>query len=153
MDRAKVAMVIGGTIPASVYGELSDLIESTNLAVEWDGDPFDRDRFTSGKSLRLYAQEVSGGSFDDIEEFCVDLHIPFSRWNGSNAGSISPKRVVFMGTGKPVSYVTTEDDDILIDRDTIKKLASIEAIMAYFDAADTATPPLIVTEETASKSA
>ena len=54
------------------------------------------------------------------------------------------ERVVFTGTDEPAPFVADEDDHVLIGRDTIDRLGSIEAIRAYFDAADFVVPPLIV---------
>lgn len=58
--------------------------------------------------------------------------------------SANGERVVFTGSGEPASFAADEDDHILIGRDTVDRLGSIEAIRAHFDAADFVAPPLIV---------
>jgi hypothetical protein len=50
---------------------------------------------------------------------------------------------VFTGDGAPVSFAADEDA-VVINRGTVEKLASLDAIIAYFDAADVRVPPLVV---------
>ena len=51
---------------------------------------------------------------------------------------------MFTGIGEPQGYAADEDDYILMGRCTAQRLGSYAAIIAHFDAADFAIPPLVV---------
>ena len=51
---------------------------------------------------------------------------------------------MFAGMGESVSYASDEEDRVVIDRDTIEQLGSVEAIRAHFAAAEFLVPPLVV---------
>lgn len=146
-DRVSASITLGGTISPPCYAALADLIAAEGLATEWDGEIFEPGHRTPGKPLQLFAHEVPWGRFEHLESWCVEHGVPFARWAGGYAGEWTAERVVFTGTGEPRSFTADENDGVIfIDRGTIEQLGSIEAILAYFDAADTAVPPLIVDE-------
>ena len=142
MDRK--CLTIGGTVTPAVYAELADIIAAEGLSTEWDGEPFSPDQRTEGEELRLFAHEVAWGRFEELEAWCVEHAIPFARWSGAYGGEWGAERVVFTGSGEPISYAADEDDRVVIHRDTAERLGSIEAILAHFDAADFRLPPLVV---------
>lgn len=146
-DRVPASIAIGGTLTAADYAELTALATAEGLSTEWGGPRFAPADRTPGAPLRLYAHDVAWGSFDDLEEWCVGKSIPFSRWCGGCAGEWGPERIVFTGEGEPTSFAADEDDDIVVSRQVVEKLGSIEAILAHFDAATIALPPLIIEGE------
>ncbi len=75
---------------------------------------------------------------------CAANAVSFTRWSDAYAGQWGAERVVFTGTGEPMSFAADEDDHVLIGRETAEQLGSVEAIRAHFDAADFAVPPLII---------
>jgi len=143
-DRVSASIVLGGTITASDYAELSEIIADERLSTEWDGPTYAPDHRVVGEPLSLYAHEVAWGSFDTLEACCVEKKIPFTRWSGAYAGQWGAERVVFTGEGAPTSYAVDEEDYVVIDRGTVQQLGSIDAILAHFDAADASIPPLLV---------
>ncbi|OQW70218.1 MAG: hypothetical protein BVN33_17720 [Proteobacteria bacterium ST_bin13] len=143
-DRVSASITIGGLLSRSTYAELVEHIHAEGLATEWDGEPFEAHHRTMGAPLNLYAHEVAGGRFDALESWCVQNRLPFARWSGGYAGQWGPERVIYRGEGTLASYVVTEDDEIVIARGTIEQLGSLEAVLAHFDAADFAIPPLAV---------
>ena len=147
-DRVSASITLGGTIAPSAYAELADVIAAENLSTEWDGEPFTPDQRSEGETLRLVAHEVAWGRFENLEAWCVEHRVPFARWSGAYGGQWGAERVVFTGEGEPISYAANEDDRILIDRDSAELLGSMEAILAYFDAADAVIPPLAIGDET-----
>lgn len=147
-DRVSASIVVGGTITAADYVELAEIIADEGLSIEWDGERFEPMHRTVGESLSLYADEVAWGCFETLEAWCVEKKLPFSRWAGGYGGEWTAERVVFTGEGEPTSFTADEDDRIMVDRFTVEKLGSIEAIIAYFDAADCAIPPLVVEDDT-----
>lgn len=44
-------------------------------------------------------------------------------------------------------YACDEEDHIVVPRETVEKLASFEAVIAYFDRADFKVPPFVITDE------
>jgi len=143
-DRVSASIMIGGTLGAAEFEELTDLIASEGLAIEWDGEPFEPHHHVPGEPLRLFAHEVAGGSFGDLESWCRSHGLPFVRWCGGYPGQWGPERVVATGGGSATSYAVTEDDEVVISRSTVEKLGSFEAVLAHFDAAEFTVPPLVV---------
>ncbi len=148
-DRVSASIVIGGELDAPAFAELAELIAAERLAVEWDGDPFEPEHRVDGEPLRLFAHEVAGGRFEEIEDWCVMHRVPFVRWCGGYSGQWGPERVVAIGDGKEVSYAVTEDDEVVISRSTIAALGSLDAIFAHFDAAEFVVPALVVADAAA----
>lgn len=151
-DRVSASIVLGGTLTASAFADLADLIVAEGLSTEWDGAPFEPGDLEPGKPLSLFAHEVAGGTFDEIEAWCVTNGTPFVRWCGEYAGQWGPQREVFTGSGVPVTYAVTEDGEVVIDRFTIEKLGSLKLILARFDAAEFSVPPLVIRGEPAASS-
>lgn len=82
------------------------------------------------------------GRLDVLEAYCVEHHLPFTRWSGGCVGAVEPERLVFQGIGVPRLFCGIEDDYVMIDRHTVQALGSFAAIIALFDLADFAVPPL-----------
>lgn len=143
-DRVSASIIVGGTVDADQFDELADVIAGECLAVEWDGEPFAPHHHVAGEPLRLFAHEVAGGTFDDLEQWCLSRGLPFVRWSGGYSGQWGPERVVSTGAGVTTSYAVTEDDEVVVSRSTVEALGSIEAITGHFDAADFTVPPLNV---------
>lgn len=143
-DRVSASIVLGGSITADRYEELAAIIAGEGLSTDWDGEGFEPSHRTVGEPLSLCAHEVPWGRFEELEAWCVEHQLPFARWSGGYGGQWSAERVVFPGGGEPQSYVADEDDRILIDRDRVEALGALEAVIAWFDAADFVVPPLIV---------
>ena len=145
-DRVSATITIGGTITAADFQQLTELIEHEGLSTEWDGEPFQPRDITPDEPLRLYAHEVPRGRFGALESWCVANAVPFTRWSGAYPGQWGAERIVFTGDGQPQWFAADEDDYVMICRDTAERLGSIEAIIAFFDAADFVVPPLAVAE-------
>ena len=100
-----------------------------------------------GEPLALMAHEVAWGRFEGLEAFCIAHGLFFARWSGAYACQWGAERTLFTGSGEPQSYAADEDDYILMGRCTAERLGSYAAIIAHFDAADFAVPPLVITPE------
>jgi hypothetical protein len=122
-DRVSASITIGGTLDAAGFDDLAEIIASEGLAI---------------------AHEVAGGSFDDLEAWCLAQQLPFVRWCGGYSGQWGPERVVAVGDGTAISYTATEDDEVVTGRAQIEALGSFEAVLAHFDAAEFSVPPLVV---------
>lgn len=145
-DRVSASITVGGTLTPALCLELADRIASEGLSVDWDGDPFEHGHRADNEPLRLFAHEVAGGQFDELEAWCVAQNVPFTRWCGGYGGEWTAERVVFTGTGEPRSFIADDNDRILVERHEVERLGSIEALFAHFDAADFAVPPLVVAD-------
>lgn len=145
-DRVSASIKLGGTLPRAKLGELLKVIAAEGLSTEWDGEPFSADQIPAEAPLELFAHQVAGGSFDQLESFCVSHALPFMRWCDGYTGGWSPERLVFGGTGEPRSYSVNESDQVVIGRTEIRLLGSLEAIEAHFASAEMAVPPLTLVE-------
>jgi hypothetical protein len=143
-DRVSASITIGGTLPSTLLPEFIALIEEQGLSTEWDGEAFTVRDLPESAALHLMAHEVAWGRFKALEAFCVKNALPFSRWSGAYPSQWGAERVVFSGSGELQSYAADEDDYILIGRCTAERLGSFAAIVAHFDAADFAVPPLVI---------
>lgn len=143
-DRVPASIHIGGDISAAVFAELVHIIAFEGLSPEWGGEPFDPRSREVGEPLALFDESCAWGKIDNLEAFCVENGLPFVRWSGSYPGEWSPERLIFRGTGTVDCYMVDESDRVLIDRRLLNDLGSIEAALAYFDAAEYAVPPLVV---------
>jgi hypothetical protein len=142
-DRVSASIEIGGRIGTEHYIELVQIAAGYALALQWGDEPFDGTGLTPGASLELFAYEVAGGQFDDLESFCVENGLAFARWCDGYPGAWNAERVVFTGAGEPVSYAAVEDF-VVIGRQTAEALGSYDAIIANFEAADFKIPPLVI---------
>ncbi|WP_150293645.1 hypothetical protein [Sphingobium estronivorans] len=143
-NRVSASIRLGGALPPAAYEELAGIILAKRLSIEWDGEPFDPSHRTPGEPLDLYAHEVIGGRFQELEDRCVELKLPFVRLCDGYLAEWNPERVVFTGEGEPASYPADEAGHVVMNRGTAERLGSLEAIIAWFDAADFRVPPLIV---------
>jgi len=144
-DRVSVSITIGGDLAASDRDRFVAIIADEGLSVEWDGPNFDVAQLREDGALTLCAHEVAWGRLDDLEAFCVEQRLPFARWSGGCPGAFDPERAVFNGSGEPRCFGASEDDEVMIGRQTAAALGSFAAIIANFDAADFVVPPLRLT--------
>src|SRR3546814_10558829 len=86
--------------------------------------------------------EVAWGRLDGLKAFCLTQALPFVRWSGGYPGQFGPERAVFTGAGEVRLYAADEEDYIVICLATAEQLASYDAILAHFAAADFTVPPL-----------
>lgn len=143
-DRVPASIHIGGEISAAVFAELLHIIAFEGLSPEWGGEPFDAKSRIVGEPLALFDESCAWGKIDNLEAFCVEHGLPFVRWSGSYPGEWSPERLIFRGSGTVDSYIVDESDRVLVDRRLLSDLGSVEAALAYFDAAEFEVPPLVV---------
>lgn len=144
VDRVSASIEIGGAISREDFSALSVVIADEGLAAEWDGEPFEAEHHIAGQSLRLFAHEVAWGRFDLLEARCRDLGLAYARWSGGNGGQWGPQRVISTGAGEPVSYPVDEDNVVVMCRESLEQMGSLETAYAWFDAADFPVPPLVV---------
>lgn len=144
VDRVSASITLGGTLSSEDFAHLLKLIADEDLSPEWDGETFDPADCAPGQSLTLHAHEVAWGRFDALERWCISRQVPFARWSGAFSGECGGERVVFEGGTEPEYYAADEVDEVVITRRMVEKLGTIEAILAYFDAADVTIPPLVV---------
>ena len=146
-DRVSASIALGGIVTAAQLHELTELIADEGLSTEWDGEPFEPSHLTPGEPLQLYAHEVAWGIFEELEAWCREHRVSYVRWSGGYGGEWGAERAVFDGSGGPRSYDADESDRIFVDRATVERLGSVEAILARFDGADFALPPLVVGQD------
>lgn len=144
-NRVSASIEIGGTVSSEDFAALAGIIANEALSLEWDGEPFEADQHVEGQPLRLFAHEVAWGRFDPLEARCRELGLAFVRWSGGYDRQWGPCRVAFTGKGDTNVYPVDEDDVAVITRERLEAFGTIEAAMAWFDAADFAVPPLVVT--------
>lgn len=144
-DRVSVAIKLGGMLPRAFLVGLLAAIADDGASTDWEGTEFSVSDLSVDQPLALMANEVAWGRFDAIEQFCRDNELVFSRWAGGCAGSFGPERVVF-DREHEMSFAVTDDDEVMISYDDVRRLATLEAIEAHFAAADLTVPPLVIVD-------
>ena len=122
--------------------ELFAIIELEGLCTDWEGTDFTADLIEHGKPLDLMAYEVPWGSFERLEQFCVNHGLAYQRNSGACPGCFGAERIVFDGSNGPFNFDTNDDDVVMVSQATITRLGSLEAIAAYFADAEILVPPL-----------
>lgn len=131
-NRVSVSITIGGSLPAHLVDDFVTIIQSERLSIDWGGEPFDRTQFPEDGPLRLFAQEVSNGEIDEVEDFCCTHDLPFLRWSGGAPGSFGPEVVVWKGSGERLRFAADEEEHVVIDADEARELGTFEAIAEHF---------------------
>lgn len=144
-DRVSTTIRIGGTLPLALLPALTRAIEDEAASIDWEGTSFSAESLDGDAPLVLMAHEVAWGQFGQLEQFCIDHQLCFARWSGGYAGSFGASRVLFDGTHDMHSFIASEDDEILISLDEVRRLGTISAIEDYFAVANAAIPPLTLT--------
>src|SRR3546814_772183 len=138
--RSSVAFRIGGFLsPVLVPGFLA-AVGSDGAFTDWEGTACDPDDLDPSVPLYLADHEVAWGRFEAIETFCVDHALVFARWAGGASGAFGPERVVFDGTTVR-SFSASDDDEILISAETVRRLSSYAAVLSHLAAAELEIPP------------
>lgn len=138
-DRASVAIRIGGSLSPDLLPGFCAAVESDGAFTDWEGTAFDPDDLDPSVPLYLADHEVAWGRFEAIETFCVDHALVFARWAGGASGAFGPERVVFDGTTVR-SFSASDDDEILISAETVRRLGSYAAVLSHLAAAELEIP-------------
>lgn len=146
-DYVSARIRIGGPLAAALYDELADRITAYDLRTEWGGPCFDRRQARENGPLDLYAYDVSNGTFDDLEEFCIDHGLAFWRWSGGSAGAFDPEIVVFSGSGEPEDFTAAENEYVVFDAQAVHQLGSYGAIMAAIGRSCFDPPAFVIADE------
>jgi hypothetical protein len=109
----------------------------------------------SGEALTLCAHEVPWGVFRDLELYCRNHHLAYSRWFGACSGAWGAGRSIYRGTHETREgeegvddYDASDDDQTLLGEQLARHLGSYEAILAHFDRANFTVPPIEIVDAT-----
>lgn len=146
-NRVSASIKLGGVLPSALFETFLAIVASEDLSAEWDGPSFTSGQIPADGPLELFAHEVSGGSFDDLEAFCAVYGLAFVRWCDGYPGEWSPERLVFDGAGEARSYRVDDNDQVVLTRGEIRALGTLSAMEAHFAAADIDIPAFTITNE------
>jgi hypothetical protein len=122
-DRVSASITIGGIVSAAQFAAITDMILWNDLRTEWDGPKFTPDQIVENEPLALHAHETPWGMFDDLEQYCCDHQIAYTRWSGGSAGNFGPERIVYDGKHGPLNYDVDDDDHVVVHAHTIQHWA------------------------------
>jgi hypothetical protein len=144
-DRASCSITIGGDLPPAHLDQLLALIESNGLTVDWGGEPFDLGAHPVATPIELFADEINGGSVDDLEAFCVAQGLLFRRVSGGCPGAFNPEIVVFLAVDDGQQCFDADDNGRLVmTADTILEATSLAVLQARVTYAMRKIPPFII---------
>lgn len=141
-DRTHMHITIGGTLPRSRIDELVGLATLYQCSAEWDGEPFSETDITPGKALNLYAMEIPGGLAEDLEAFCRENSLPYSRWSGACWGAFNAEIEYYAGKGDAENFASDDDARPMMLVSELLKMTSIEELQSAIAPATLTTPPL-----------
>ena len=154
-DRVSAQITIGGSLAASACAGLIAAIQDEGLSTEYDGEPFEPSELVSGYPLTLCGHEVAWGTFNALEAFCRTHRLAYSRWFGACSGAWGSGRSIYRGAQElregeegVDDYDASDDDQTLIGEQLARHLGSYQAIIAHFERASFAVPPLEITGAT-----
>ena len=154
-DRVSAQITIGGSLPASAVPALIAAIKDEGLSTEYDGEPFDPSELVSGDPLTLCGHEVAWGTFRILEAFCRTHRLAYNRWYGACSGAWGSGRSIYRGAQElregeagVDDFDASDDDQTLMGEQLARHLGSYEAIIAHFERASFAVPPLEITGAT-----
>ena len=154
-DRVSAQITIGGSLAASACAGLIAAIQDEGLSTEYDGEPFEPGQLVSGEALILCGHEVAWGTFRILEAFCRTHRLAYSRWFGACSGAWGSGRSIYRGAQElregeegVDEYDASDDDQTLIGEQLARHLGSYQAIIAHFERASFAVPPLEITDAT-----
>ena len=142
-DRVSASISIGGNLPLSLHDQFVEAVRNEGLSTEWGGPEFTADQIEHDRPLHLMAYDVAWGRFDELEQFCVNHGVTYQRDSCGFSGSFGAERIVFDGTNGPLNYDSDDQNAVVLTRETIMQLGSMEAIAAYFADAEIIIPPLV----------
>lgn len=144
-DRVPATIRLGGALPRALLPDLLDILSAEALTTE-DGGAFEEDHIPADAAIEFSASEVSWGRFEQLEDFCLEHHLPFVRWCGTYPGGWTAERLVYDGIDEPVSFTATDNDLVVITEQDARALECFEAIEMHFAQANFLVPPLIILE-------
>lgn len=144
-DRVPVTISLGGALPRALLPAFLAVLAVEALRGD-DGDDFDVQHIPADDPIEFTEGEVSCGHFEQLKQFCIEHHLPFARWCGSYPGGWNAERLVYDGTGEPISFTATDDNIVVISQAEARSLGSIEAIEAHFASSQFAVPHLTIIE-------
>lgn len=144
-DRASCSITIGGDLPPVHLDQLLALIETNGLTVDWGGEPFNLGAHPVATPLELFADEINGGSIDDLEAFCVAHGLLFRRVSGGCLGAFNPEIVVFFDADDGEQCFDADDNGRLVmTAGTILEATSLAELQARAAYAMREIPPFII---------
>jgi hypothetical protein len=146
-DRVSASIAIGGMVSSTQFAELTSIITSYDLRMDWGGEPFDPVHLPQDDALRLFAHEVPWGIFDDLEQYCCEVRLAYQRWSGSCPGSFGAERIVYDGKTGPLNFSVDEDDHLVLHAQTVQQLGSMRAIRRYIAQAEFTVPHFMLADD------
>lgn len=144
-DRASCSITVGGDLPPVHLNQLLELIASNGLTIDWGGEPFDLGSHPVATPLELFADEINGGSVDELEGFCVAQGLLFRRISGGCPGAFNPEIVVFYGADDGSHrFDADEDGGLVMTAATIFEAASLAGLQARAIYAMREIPPFVI---------
>lgn len=145
-DRVSASITLGGALPRARLEDLVSITCAEGLSTQWDGPEFRATDIPAGEPLTLMAHQVPWGRFEELEAFCVEHGLRFSRWCEAYPGGWDGERMVFDGSGEPRSYRVTESDTVVVTLYEIRTMGAMDAVEAHFASAEVTIPPLTIGE-------
>ncbi|AMK23212.1 MULTISPECIES: hypothetical protein [Sphingomonadaceae] len=145
-DRASASMQIGGTLSRIQLPAFIEAIATDHGRLDWEGEPVEEDTITTGNVLEICAYDLPGGMFETVESFCRQHKLPFRRTSGGCSGVFGPELVVYDLQGQPRHYEMNESEQVVLTRNEIHDLGSIEKIEDWFRSAEFTPPPIVLLE-------
>ena len=139
-DRVSVTMTFGGDLPRCLIQAFATIITDYDMT-DLLGSAVDPNAVRDDRALELAGSEITGGSLEELEDFCVAHRLPFMRWCDAYPGGWEAERLVYHGSGDPRAYLSSGSGTPVITAPQLRTLTSYAAVKAYFASAEPPIPP------------
>lgn len=140
-DTCAANIRIGGQLWQHLYAAFLTAVEADRARLDYGGEWFSEERLPDNEPLQLFGREAIGGSFENVEAFCVVHRLPFIRWCEARAGDWDAERVAYSGEGEPLHFLATDGEEVAITASDIERFETIETLRAFLKSASPILPP------------
>lgn len=130
-DRMATTILLGGQIPRTLAGALTDVIQEEQVSLDYDAPVFlpttadDLLGALQDGHLSLTNAQCAWGRFDILEDFLITHRIPFTRYTEAKY-EYSAEVVYFRrGMTHPRTFLTTPDHEVIIRESDITPIIDI----------------------------
>lgn len=143
-DTCAASIRVGGPLPHGLFPAFLTAVEADRARLDYGGDWFSEEQLPDNEPLKLFSREAIGGSFENLEAFCVAHRLPFIRWCEARTGDWDAERVAYSGEGEPLHFLATDGEEVAMTAAEIERFKTIDALREFLKSATPELPPFQV---------
>lgn len=122
-DCCPAEITIGGVLKFEDREAFLQELEQDGLAYDYDGEPVDSieemlKQLGPDGTIKLYNNDVVGGQFDNVEQFCQEHGLAYIRHNDGHPNWPAEYSAYLPGWDEPRTYASTDQGGTTLTPDT-----------------------------------